>query len=143
VPFAKVYDKYHMLFQYDKLEYYVYAYLNADCAPYYIGKGKNNRAFQKHKNVITPPANRIVILENNLSEIGAFAIERQMIRWYGRKFNNTGILENKHEGGPIKSIDREAQWKLYLEEEFGFVNGDTTGWIIDPYARLVVLDPQL
>ena len=132
-----------MLFQHDQLEYYVYAYLNADNTPYYIGKGKNNRAFEKHKNVITPPASRIVILENNLSEIGAFAIERRMIKWYGRKFNNTGILENKSEGGPIGSIDREALWKLYLEEEFGFVNGDTTGWIVDPYARLVYPDPQL
>ena len=132
-----------MQFQYNLLEYYVYAYLREDNTPYYIGKGKNNRAFEKHKNVITPLTNRIVILEKNLSELGAFAIERRMINWYGRQINHTGILENVSEGGPIGSIDREAQWKLYLEEEFGFINGDTTGWIIDPYARLVSPNPQL
>jgi hypothetical protein len=30
----------------------------------------------------------IVILERNLSEIGAFALERRYIEWYGRKEGN-------------------------------------------------------
>ena len=33
--------------------------------------------------------------------------------------------------------------QLEYEEEFGLINGDSTGWIIDPYARLVVPNPQL
>jgi hypothetical protein len=43
--------------------------------------------------------NYIVFLEQNLSEIGALALERRYIEWYGRKNMNTGILHNKTDGG--------------------------------------------
>lgn len=80
--------------------YYVYAYLrDSDKTPYYIGKGKDNRAFSKQHNIPLPNKSNIVFLEQNLSEIGAFALERFYIRWYGRKINNSGILRNISEGG--------------------------------------------
>jgi len=89
--------------------FYVYAYLREDGSPYYIGKGTGYRAFNNHRYItqngyyagIQMPSdkNNIIILEENLTEIGSLALERFYIKWYGRKDNNTGILHNKTDGG--------------------------------------------
>lgn len=81
--------------------YYVYAYINKKTGlPYYIGKGKDYRAYAPHGRIKVPKdRTKIVFLETNLSDIGACALERRYIRWYGRKNDNSGILLNLTEGG--------------------------------------------
>jgi hypothetical protein len=81
--------------------YYTYAYLREDKTPYYIGKGKGNRAYKKHRKGIGVPKDksRIIFLKQNLTEEQAFRHEIYMIAVFGRKDLGNGILHNRTDGG--------------------------------------------
>lgn len=88
--------------------YYVYAYIRSkisNCgkfpigSPYYIGKGKGDRIHQSHKVGVPNNDDFIILLETNLSNCGALALERRYIRWYGRIDIGTGCLRNLTDGG--------------------------------------------
>ena len=110
------------------MEYYTYAYLREDRTPYYIGKGKGNRAYRRRKKDIKPPKDksRIILLKQNLIEEEAFKHEIYMIAVFGRKDLGTGILHNKTNGGEGSSgrimTEKEKEhlskvMKRYTEEE--------------------------
>ena len=74
--------------------FYTYLWLREDGTPYYVGKGKEKRAWRK----AAPPKERVVIYPAQ-SEVDAFETEIALIWYYGRKDNGTGCLRNYTDGG--------------------------------------------
>lgn len=104
--------------------YYVYAYLREDSTPYYIGKGKGNRAYEnndhkKHGIYLPEDRTRIVILKETLTNQQALDLETELIKKYGRKDLGTGILYNKTDGGvnPILYGERNGMTGKRHSEE--------------------------
>ena len=99
-------------------DYYTYAFLREDKTPYYIGKGRGNRAYDKRK-TIKPPKDksRILFLKKNLTEAEAFKHEVYMIFVFGRKDLGTGILRNRTDGGEGSSgVVRSEETKKRMSE---------------------------
>ena len=105
--------------------YYVYAYIRTRTTkngnagtPYYIGKGCRGRAFGDHGKRVTVPKDKtkIVFLEKNLSEVGALALEKRMIEWYGRQIEG-GILKNISEGGSSLPRYRSEDHKKNISQK--------------------------
>jgi hypothetical protein len=103
--------------------YYTYKYVRSDGTPYYIGKGKGNRAYDSHKRsngaeIRPKDRSQIIIVKNNLSEQQAWDLEKELILKYGRQDIGTGILLNLKEGGEQGSGFRwSEQDKLKMSEE--------------------------
>lgn len=104
--------------------YYVYAYLRENQTPYYIGKGKNRRAWDKcghtKRGIQLPPdRSRIVLLAEGLTNQEAMNLETELIKQYGRKDLGTGILHNKTDGGvnPILYGERNGMTGKRHSEE--------------------------
>jgi hypothetical protein len=101
------------------MDYYTYAYLREDKTPYYIGKGKGNRIFNRSRGDIRPPKDksRVIYLKQNITEEEAFKHEIYMISVFGRKDLDTGILRNKTNGGEGSSgAIRSDEYRKKLSE---------------------------
>jgi hypothetical protein len=82
------------------MDYYVYEYIRTDNTPYYIGKGRKNRAFTKQGHTVPlPPKDRIRFIAENLTDQEARDLEMELISKYGRKDIRIGILRNMTDGG--------------------------------------------
>jgi hypothetical protein len=128
--------------------FYVYAYLRSKDSsiaekgtPYYIGKGSNGRAYEKHRHIPVPKdKSNIIFIGIDMSEYKAFYMERFFIKCYGRKDLGTGILLNRTDGGEgssgvIVSEDTKAKrvavWKeKYIKENHQFYGkiGEKSHW---------------
>ena len=115
--------------------FYIYAYLRKDGTPYYIGKGTDNRAYENSGRAFRRPEdkNRFIIMESNLTELGAFALERRYIEWYGRKDLETGILRNRTDGGDgIYGFKHSSETRKKISESN---KGKTKGRILSEDTR--------
>ena len=111
-----------------KTIYYVYAYLRSNDSqtapagtPYYIGYGKGQRVYNKHRIPVPKDRSNIIFLHENLSEDQAKDLEIQEIFKYGRKDLRTGILTNLTNGGEGVSgmIHSENTKKIMSEKKSG------------------------
>ena len=80
-------------------DFYTYLWLREDGTPYYAGKGSTDRAFEEHRFCGPPPPIERIIIQPHTSENAAFAAEKFLIAYYGRKDIGTGILCNMTDGG--------------------------------------------
>jgi hypothetical protein len=102
-------------------EYYVYQYLREDGTPYYIGKGKNTRAYENHGKVPIPKkADNIQFVQENMLEEHALELEVSLIKKYGRKDNKTGMLLNRTDGGDgLSNPSLETREKMRYNIQMG------------------------
>ena len=104
-------------------KYYIYMHTKiGDTLPFYVGKGKGNRAYDKFKRSnywknVAKDGYTIKLFEN-LSEHHAFELEIAFIKLYGRRDLGTGCLVNLTDGGEgtsgwqKKNISDEYRKKL-------------------------------
>ena len=104
--------------------FYTYAYLRSKDSktakagtPYYIGKGHGSRAYNTCRTPVPKDKSKIIILKENLSEQEAFANEKELIKFYGRKDLGTGILMNWTDGGEGTSNPSQETRRRMMESK--------------------------
>ena len=81
-------------------QFYTYLWLRDDGTPYYVGKGSGKRAYQSQGHLTRRPKDRRNIqIFSHETEDAAFADEKRLIKWFGRKDLGLGCLHNFTDGG--------------------------------------------
>lgn len=84
--------------------FYTYFWLREDGTPYYVGKGKGDRAYISEGHGVHRPKDAARILVQHWeSEQKAFDMEKWWIHLFGRQDLGTGILRNLTDGGEGQS----------------------------------------
>ena len=117
-------------------EYYTYLWLREDGTPYYVGKGKNNRAYSSHSHgVHCPPEKERIVIYPASSEADAFETETDLIWYYGRKDLGLGSLRNLTDGGEnppnAKGIKRSEYHRACVRKRM-------VGWAPSEHQRKAV-----
>lgn len=126
--------------------YYIYFYTRVDGAPYYVGRGKNNRAYTKHFrsngfNFTPKNKDQIKIIFNNLSKKQSIDLEKYYIKCYGRK-EFDGILINIKEGGEdLKDWTPEMRKRMSIQQT-GKKHADSTKLKMSIAHKGKKLDPK-
>lgn len=95
-------------------------YLRTDGTPYYVGKGKDNRAFESYsysRSVQAPADRRRILVQEHATEEEAFVAEKFLISLFGRKDLGTGCLRNHTDGGEgFSGLIRSAEHSRRIAE---------------------------
>jgi hypothetical protein len=86
--------------------FYTYLWLREDGTVFYVGKGKNGRAYQSHKGHRPPKEKTQVLIQEFLSEEDAFLAEIFLISYFGRRDRDEGTLNNHSDGGDRPPVFR-------------------------------------
>lgn len=106
--------------------FYIYLHSTSDTGiPFYIGKGKNRRAYTRHgrsshwNNIVNKHGFIVDIISTGLSEDEAFNHEKRFISFYGKIKNNSGPLINITDGGDGVSGCNEGNknWMFRVETD--------------------------
>lgn len=87
------------------IRFYIYIHFDKQTGlPFYVGKGKNRRAYEKRRRgeewkKCSEKGYTIKIVEKNLTEKRAYELEKYYIKKFGRLNNGSGFLINKTDGG--------------------------------------------
>ena len=79
--------------------FYTYLWLRNDGTPYYVGKGKEDRAYTSAGHRVRCPEYDRILVQDFLCEQDALVAEVFLISYYGRQDLGTGCLRNLTDGG--------------------------------------------